>query len=35
MYTRVEKQIQKLYIICVQMFENAKVWPYYMYNIKA
>ena len=35
MYTRVEKQIQKLYIICVQMFGNAKMWPYYMYNIKS
>ena len=34
-YTRVQKQIQKLYITCVQMFGNAKIWPYYMYNIKS
>jgi hypothetical protein len=35
MYTRVQKQIKKLYITCVQMFGNAKIWPYYMYNIKS
>ena len=35
MYTRVQKHIQKLYITCVQMFGNAKIWPYYMYNIKS
>ena len=34
-YTRVQKQIHKLYITCVQMFGNAKIWPYYMYNIKS
>ena len=25
----------KLYMTCVQMFGNAKIWPYYMYNIKS
>jgi hypothetical protein len=34
-YTRVQKQIHKLYITCVQMLGNAKIWPYYMYNIKS
>jgi hypothetical protein len=34
-YTRVQKQIQNVYITCVQMFGNAKIWPYYMYNIKS
>jgi hypothetical protein len=36
-YTRVQKQIQIqiLYISCVQMLVNAKIWPYYMYNIKS
>ena len=32
-YTRVRKQIQKLYLTCVQMFGNAKIWPYYIYII--
>ena len=35
MYTRVQKQMHKLCIICVQMFGNAKIWPYYMCNIKS
>ena len=35
MYTRVQKQIQKVYITCVQMSGNAKAWPYYMYNIES
>ena len=26
---RVQKQIQKLYITCVQIFGNVKIWPYY------
>jgi hypothetical protein len=34
-YTRVKKQVHKLYITCVQMLGNAKIWPYYMYNIKS
>jgi hypothetical protein len=34
-YTRVQKQIQNLYITCVQMFGNEKIWLYYMYNIKS
>jgi hypothetical protein len=34
-YTRVQKQIHILYTTCVQMFGNAKIWPYYMYTIKS
>ena len=34
-YTGVQKQMQKLYIICVQMFGNVKIWPCYMFNIKS
>ena len=34
-YTRVQKQIQKLFITCVQMFGNENIWPYFMYNIKS
>ena len=33
--TWVQKQIPKCYITCVQIFANAKLWPYYMYNIKS
>ena len=35
MYTRVQKQIQKMYITCVQMCGNAKMWPYYIHNSKS
>ena len=34
-YTRVQKQIHKLYITCVQTSGNAKIWPYNMYIIKS
>jgi hypothetical protein len=34
-YTRVQKQIHKLYITYVQMLGNAKIWPFYMYNIQS
>ena len=34
-YTRVQKQLQKSYMTYLQMFGNAKIWPYHMYNIKS